>query len=49
MVRQNVEHRQAVFEPAPGSNLVAQDELFPVIVGAWIEEKLACICAKPLS
>src|SRR6266550_2245622 len=46
MVRKNVEHRQAVFEPAPRRNLMAQDDFFTVVVRTGIEEKFARILTK---
>src|SRR5438552_482854 len=46
IVGKNVEHHQAVFESAPGGDLVAQDNFFAVIVSARIEEKVAGILAQ---
>src|SRR6185436_15268224 len=49
MVRENIEHRQAVFKPAPSRNLVAQHNLFAVVMRARIEKEGARFLAQHLS
>src|SRR5262245_44284425 len=39
MLRQNVEHTQSVFDPAPGSDAGSEHYLFAAVVDAWTERE----------
>src|SRR5678815_1321026 len=42
MMREYIEHHQAILHPAPRRNLVTENNLFAIVVCASIEEETAC-------